>query len=93
MAKLKNASKIPFYKTGPLYLHAEGHDTPDPSPVVGDKKKVDKDPKKHLSSFGTNKEKMNAKNPYPPKSDRYRNFKQLQNKLISSSTYNPPKKS
>jgi len=28
MSKLKNASKPPFYKTGPLYLHAEDHDTP-----------------------------------------------------------------
>jgi len=28
MAKLKNSTKPPFYKTGPLYLHSEEHDGP-----------------------------------------------------------------
>ena len=28
MAKLKNSTKPPFYKTGPLYLHNEEHDGP-----------------------------------------------------------------
>ena len=28
MAKLKNSTKPPFYKTGPLYLHGGGHDGP-----------------------------------------------------------------
>lgn len=28
MAKLKNSTKPPFYKTGPLYLHGEEHDGP-----------------------------------------------------------------
>jgi predicted acyl esterase len=85
MAKLQNASKPPFYKTGALYLHAEGHAAPDPSTKKDAKEKFDKDPTKHFKSFGTKKEQMNAKNPYPRKSERSKKFNQLQRRLKDSS--------
>ena len=85
MAKLNNASKSPFYKKGALYLHTEDHATSDPTPKADAKKKVDKDPTKHFKSLGNNKQKMNAKNPYPKDSQRAKKFAALKERLKDSS--------
>ena len=85
MSKLKNASKPPFYKTGPLYFNSEDQNATDPSPKSDAKKKADPDPVKYFKSFGSKATQRTAANPYPKDSERYRKFAGLQKRVEDSS--------
>ncbi len=49
------------------------------------KKNIDKNPEVYFKSFPNNRERINAKNPYPKDSDRARKFDSYQKKLKGSS--------
>lgn len=85
MAKLKNASKPPFYKTGPLYLHNKDHKVADKSKKSDDKVEVNPDPVKYFKGLESKAIQRTTPNPYPKESVRARKFDQLQKRLESSS--------